>query len=111
MKQNKNARMHKLTDIDIAWLKNLASAGKISEAWSFLASRGDAHAIGASDLANDTPTTQMGLSFRRMVQGNWIKENEHSSDSPDFVFQQANQAHLDNYIRFLDTQQKALAAK
>ncbi|WP_417548637.1 calcium-binding protein [Marinobacter segnicrescens] len=91
---------HNLTMLDIEYLRQLSGQGRISEAWAYLAQKGDAYAVLAADVVKAEPETQVGKAFNFLVELQWTNTvGSGTYNSP--VFDVVAQDHLNNYIEFL----------
>ncbi len=91
---------HGLSSEDLDLLSQLGEEMRISEAWAYLAEKGDAYAVLAADVVSSEPATLVGRLFHYMVELQWTNSVGFAVyDSP--VFMDVGKNHLDNYIRFL----------
>ena len=96
---------HGLTDEDLQYLKNLAASRQVVEAWAYLARKKDAYAVLAADVVKETPTSDVGKLFHRMVELHWtntVGGGVYQSQT----FWDVSVTHLENYIKFLDENEK-----
>ncbi|MDR1423789.1 MAG: hypothetical protein LBI92_04165 [Azoarcus sp.] len=92
--------LHHLTADDLAHLTQLLNSKQVAEAWAYLASKGDAYAVLASDVVKDEPESLVGQLFHRMVELQW-ENTLGSSIYQSQTFQEVAAKHLENYIVFL----------
>ena len=95
-----------ITAEELGQLVKMKDQGKISEAWNFLGSKGDAYAYLAGAIVADNTASMSPLArlFYEMVRSQW---NNTGAGGPDgawggTVFKGVGQRHLENYLKLLN---------
>ena len=95
-----------ITEKELADLVDMKNQGKISEAWNFLGSKGDAYAYLAGAIVADNTASMSPLArlFYEMVRSQW---NNTGAGGPDgawggTVFKGVGKQHLENYLKLLN---------